>query len=57
MGKTVTTEFAVNYPGKTRHPLDPARMRETPVPLHDSARRAYDDLEGEPPLTDGLVWT
>jgi amidase len=25
MGKTVTTEFAVNYPGKTRHPLDPAR--------------------------------
>ena len=39
------------------YPLDPARMRETPVPLHDSARRAYDDLEGEPPLTDGLVWT
>ena len=25
MGKTVTTEFAVNYPGKTRHPLDPRR--------------------------------
>jgi len=25
MGKTVTTEFAVNYPGKTRHPQDPAR--------------------------------
>ncbi len=25
MGKTVTTEFAVNYPGKTRHPLDPTR--------------------------------
>lgn len=25
LGKTVTTEFAVNYPGKTRHPLDPAR--------------------------------
>src|SRR5262245_52475252 len=25
MGKTVTAEFAVNYPGKTRHPLDPAR--------------------------------
>ncbi len=39
------------------YPLDPARMRETPVPLHNSARRAYDDLEGEPPLTDGLVWT
>jgi Asp-tRNA(Asn)/Glu-tRNA(Gln) amidotransferase A subunit family amidase len=25
MGKTVTTEFAVNYPGKTRNPFDPAR--------------------------------
>ena len=25
MGKTVTAEFAVNYPGKTRHPLDPER--------------------------------
>src|SRR6478735_7639809 len=25
MGKTITAEFAVNYPGKTRHPLDPAR--------------------------------
>lgn len=25
MGKTVTTEFAVNYPGKTRHPLDAQR--------------------------------
>ena len=25
MGKTVTAEFAVNYPGKTRNPFDPAR--------------------------------
>jgi len=25
MGKTVTTEFAVNYPGKTRNPYDAAR--------------------------------
>jgi Asp-tRNA(Asn)/Glu-tRNA(Gln) amidotransferase A subunit family amidase len=25
MGKTVTAEFAVNYPGKTRNPYDPAR--------------------------------
>ena len=25
MGKTVTTEFANRHPGKTRHPLDPAR--------------------------------
>ena len=25
MGKTVTTEFAVNYPGKTRNPFDAAR--------------------------------
>jgi amidase len=25
MGKTITAEFAVNYPGKTRHPLDPVR--------------------------------
>src|SRR5688572_12508395 len=25
MGKTVTAEFAVNYPGKTRNPCDPAR--------------------------------
>ncbi len=25
MGKTVTTEFANVYPGKTRHPLDPSR--------------------------------
>jgi len=39
------------------YPLDPARMRETPVPLHDSARRAYDDLTGEGPITDGLLWT
>jgi amidase len=25
MGKTVTAEFAVNFPGPTRHPLDPER--------------------------------
>lgn len=25
MGKTVTTEYAVRYPGKTRNPLDPTR--------------------------------
>ncbi|GAB2850595.1 hypothetical protein GCM10027024_28130 [Microbacterium insulae] len=39
------------------YPLDPARMRDVPVPLHESARRAYDDLTGKPPLTDGLLWT
>ncbi|KRA24910.1 hypothetical protein ASD65_11080 [Microbacterium sp. Root61] len=39
------------------YPLDPAEMRNTPVPLHDSARQAYDDLVGEEPLTDGLLWT
>ncbi|MBL5974940.1 MAG: hypothetical protein D3X82_14550 [Candidatus Leucobacter sulfamidivorax] len=39
------------------YPLDPAEMRQTPVPLHGSAARAYDDLVGEGPLTDGLIWT
>lgn len=39
------------------YPLDPSKMRQTPVPLHDSARQAYDDLEGEPPIADGLIWT
>lgn len=39
------------------YPLDPSRMRRTPVPLHDSARRAFDDLEGESPISDGLLWT
>ena len=39
------------------YPLDPTRMRLSPVPLHDSARRAYDDLEDSPPITDGLLWT
>jgi hypothetical protein len=39
------------------YPLNPAKMRQTPVPLHESARQAYDDLEGEPPITDGLLWT
>jgi hypothetical protein len=39
------------------YPLDPAVMREVPVPLHESAARAYDDLVGEGPLTDGLIWT
>ena len=28
MGKTVTAEFAVNYPGKTRNPFDPDAHRE-----------------------------
>lgn len=39
------------------YPLDPARMRLSPIPLHDEARRAFDDLEGEPPISDGLLWT
>lgn len=39
------------------YPLDPAEMRRTPVPLHEAAVRAYDDLEGEGPLTEGLLWT
>jgi len=39
------------------YPLDPARMRDTVIPLHDDARRAYDDLEGEGPITEGLLWS
>ena len=39
------------------YPLDPAKMRNTPIPLHDSAARAYDDLASEPPLSEGLIWT
>ena len=39
------------------YPLDPDRMRDTPVPLHAAAARAYDDLAGEPPLSEGLIWT
>lgn len=39
------------------YPLDPERMRNTPVPLHDSAARAYDDLASELPLSEGLIWT
>lgn len=39
------------------YPLDPAEMQDTPVPLHDGARRAYLDVAGEGPLTDGLLWT
>lgn len=39
------------------YPLDPAEMQKTPVPLHESARRAYVDLADEGPLTDGLLWT
>ena len=39
------------------YPQDPAEMQNTPVPLHEGARRAYSDLDGEGPLTDGLIWT
>lgn len=39
------------------YPQDPAEMQKTPVPLHDSAARAYIDLVDEGPLTDGLLWT
>lgn len=39
------------------YPLDPAKMRQTPVPLHDSAARAYDDLVSQEPITEGLIWT
>ena len=39
------------------YPLDPAEMQKTPVPLHDSARRAYLDLADEGPIVDGLIWT
>ena len=39
------------------YPMDPAEMQDTPVPLHDSAQRAYLDVAGEGPLTEGLLWT
>lgn len=39
------------------YPLDPVEMQQTPVPLHDSAARAYADLAGASPLTDGLMWS
>ena len=39
------------------YPIDPVEMQNTPVPLHDSAQRAYLDVAGEGPLTDGLLWT
>lgn len=39
------------------YPLDPAEMQRTPVPLHDSAKRAYLDLADSGPLADGLMWT
>ncbi|GAA1846162.1 TAXI family TRAP transporter solute-binding subunit [Agromyces salentinus] len=39
------------------YPLDPAEMQDTPVPLHPGARRAYLDVAGQGPLTDGLLWT
>lgn len=39
------------------YPQEPAQMRKTPVALHDSALRAYIDLEDEGPLTEGLLWT
>ncbi|MGH7555778.1 MAG: amidase, partial [Longimicrobiales bacterium] len=41
MGKTVTAEFAVNYPGKTRHPFDPAR---TPGGSSSGSAAAVADL-------------
>lgn len=39
------------------YPLDPVEMQDTPVPLHEAAQRAYLDVAGEGPLTDGLLWT
>ena len=39
------------------YPLDPVEMQKTPVPLHNSAKRAYLDLADSGPLTDGLMWT
>ncbi|MDB5864331.1 MAG: Aspartyl-tRNA(Asn) amidotransferase subunit Glutamyl-tRNA(Gln) amidotransferase subunit, partial [Betaproteobacteria bacterium] len=41
MGKTVTAEFAVNFPGKTRHPLDAAR---TPGGSSSGSAAAVADL-------------
>ena len=41
LGKTVTAEFAVNYPGKTRHPVDPAR---TPGGSSSGSAAAVADL-------------
>ncbi|MGQ0750205.1 MAG: amidase [Betaproteobacteria bacterium] len=41
MGKTVTAEFAVNFPGKTRHPADPAR---TPGGSSSGSAAAVADL-------------
>ena len=39
------------------YPLDPQQMRKAPIPLHDAAARAHDDLAGEPALSEGLIWT
>ena len=39
------------------YPLEPEKMRDTPIPLHEAAVRAHDDLAGEPPLSEGLIWT
>lgn len=41
MGKTVTTEFANRHPGKTRHPMDPAR---TPGGSSSGSAAAVGDL-------------
>src|SRR5262247_526145 len=52
MGKTVTTEFAVNYPGKTRNPFDPAR-----TPGGSSSGSAAAVADGMVPLALGTQTT
>lgn len=53
------SQYAHFPPDRTpvTYPLDPVAMRQTPIPLHDAALRAYDDLASQAPLTEGLVWT
>ena len=52
MGKTVTTEFANVSPGKTRHPLDPAR-----TPGGSSSGSAAAVADGHVPLALGTQTT
>ena len=52
MGKTVTAEFAVVHPGKTRHPLDPAR-----TPGGSSSGSAAAVADGMVPLALGTQTT
>jgi hypothetical protein len=38
------------------YPIDPKALRDTSIPLHPGALRAYEDLAEQAPLTEGLMW-